>query len=96
MPKSPSDVDNLVAFLSGFNLLFLTYLTILMAISFVLEGGGVRGDFYPIVDFHLDLETALSKSCGHSLGLAGYMMGAVGVVVVIFRVVGKNGGLNHL
>ena len=91
MPKSPSDEDNLVAFLSGFNLLFLTFLTILIVVSLVLEGGGARGDFDPTVDYNFGIESALSKGSGHSSDLAGFM-GGLGVVAAVFVMVAKNRG----
>ena len=47
----------------------------------------MRGDHDPAVDFDIFLETALSKSCIHSLVMVmvGYM---VGVVVIILGMIG--------
>ena len=91
MPKSASDEDNLVTFLSGFNLLFLTFLFVLIVISLVLEGGSARGDFDPAVDYNFKIESALSKSSGHPSDLAGFM-GGVGVLAAGFVVMAKNRG----
>ena len=48
----------------------------------------MRGYLDPAVDFDIFLETALSKSCIHSLGMVGYMVGGVRVAVIILGMIG--------